>query len=107
MLEAMIPRVNLARQNISKKNVGTNGEQIVDMREKNIPFKTNEGIQYCITFRSASVVKPLISTPKLVRAGNIVVLDEQNPHNRNVRVGTLIKLDEQRSVQDGHEDLPR
>ena len=32
----------------------------------------------CITFRCASVVKPLISMPKVVRAGNIVVLDEKD-----------------------------
>ena len=63
------------------------------MGEKKIPFKTNEGIQRCITFRSANVVKPLISTPKVVRAGNIVVLDEKNPHIRNIRDGTVIKLD--------------
>ena len=60
---------------------------------KNIPFKTNEGIQRCITFRSANVVKPLISMQKVVRAGNVVVLDEKNPHIRNTRDGTVIKLD--------------
>ena len=59
------------------------------MGEKNIPFKTNEGIQRCITFRSANVVKPLISMQKVVRAGNIVVLDEMNPHIRNTRDGTV------------------
>ena len=30
---------------------------------------------------------------KVVRAGNIVVLDEMNPHIRNTRDGTVIKLD--------------
>ena len=30
---------------------------------------------------------------KVVRAGNIVVLDETNPHIRNTRDGTVIKLD--------------
>ena len=60
---------------------------------KKIPFKTNEGIQRCITFGSANVVKPLISMQKVVRAGNIVVLDETNPHIRNIRDGTVIKLD--------------
>ena len=56
-------------------------------------FKTNEGIQRCSTFRSASVVKPVISMQEVVRAGNIVVLDEKNPHIRNIRDGTVIKLD--------------
>ena len=76
-----------------KKFVAANGEQIKDLGEKNIPFKTNEGIQRCITFRSANVVKPLISMQKVVRAGNVVVLDEKNPHIRNTRDGTVIKLD--------------
>ena len=60
--------------------VAANGEQIRDLGEKKIPFKTNEGIQRCIAFKSASVVKPPISMQKVVRAGNVVVLDERNPH---------------------------
>ena len=43
--------------------------------------------------QSTSVVKPLISMHKVFRAGNIVVLDEKNPHVRNTRDGTMIKLD--------------
>ena len=53
-------------------------EQIKDLGVKSIPFKT----------------KPIISMQKkVVRAGNIVVLDEMNPHIRNTRDGTVIKLD--------------
>ena len=78
----MFPRVKLERKMLLKKLVAANGEQIQDFGEKNIPFKTNEGIQRCITFRSANVVKPLISMRKVVRSGNIVVLDEKNPHMR-------------------------
>ena len=59
MLEAMFPRVKLERKTSPKKFVAANGEQIRDLVEKNIPFKSNEGIQRCITFRSASVVKLL------------------------------------------------
>ena len=80
----MFPRVKLERRTSPKKFVAANGEQIKDLGEKNIPFKTNEG---------ANVVKPLISMQKVVRAGNIVVLDEMNPHIRNTRDGTVIKLD--------------
>ena len=36
---------------------------------------------------------PLISLQKVVQAGNTVVLDERNPHIRNTRDGTVIKLD--------------
>ena len=49
-----------------------------------------EGVHRCIKFRSANVVKPLISMRK---AGNVMVLDEKNPHIRNTWDGTVIKLD--------------
>ena len=74
MLETMFPHVKLERKTSPKKFVAANGEQIKDLGEKSIPFKTNEGIQRCITLRSANVVKPIISMQKVVRAGNIVVL---------------------------------
>ena len=54
---------------------------------------TNEGIQRCITLRSASVVKLFFSMQNVVRAGNNVVLDEKNLHIPNFRDGTMIKLD--------------
>ena len=57
------------------------------------PFKTNEEIHRCMTFRSASVVKLLISIKNVVRAGNIVVLDNKNQHIQNIRVGTMIMMD--------------
>ena len=60
---------------------------------KNISFKTNEVMHRCVTFRIASVVKPLISVRKVVQAGNVVALDEKNPHIRNTRDDTTIKLD--------------
>ena len=44
-------------------------------------------------FRSANVVKPLISMRKFAQAGNVVVLDEKKPHIRNERDGAVIKLD--------------
>ena len=93
MPEAMFPHVKIERKTPSKKFVAANGEQIKDLGAKRIPFKTNEGVQRCITFRSANVVKPLISMQKVVQAGNTVVLDEENPHIRNTRDGTVIKLD--------------
>ena len=93
MPEAMFPHVKIERKTPSKKFVAANGEQIKDLGAKRIPFKTNEVVQRCITFRSANVVKPLISMQKVVQAGNTVVLDEKNPHIRNTRDGTVIKLD--------------
>ena len=57
MLETMFPRVKLERKTSPKKFVAANGEQVKDLGEKNIPFKTNEGVQRCITCRNANVVK--------------------------------------------------
>ena len=93
MPETMSPRVKIERKTPPKKFVAANGEQIKDFGAKRIPFKTNEGVQRCITFRSAKVVKPLISMQKVVQVGNTVVLDERNPHIRNTGDGTAIKLD--------------
>ena len=91
-----------------KRFVAGSGEHIRDLGEKNIPIRTNEGFQRCITFRGASVVEPLISMQKVVRARNTVVLDEKNTHIRNVRDGTVIKLDVNNSfLHNGHVDLPR
>ena len=76
----------------TKKFVAANGEKIDDLGEKTIPFKSDEGVHLCIKFRSANVVKTLISMRKVVQAGNFVVLDEKHPHIRNNRDGTIIKL---------------
>ena len=50
MPETMFLRVKLERRTSPKKFVAANGEQITYLGDKNIPFKTNEGIQRCITF---------------------------------------------------------
>ena len=71
--------------------VAANGERIKDLGEKTIPFKSAEGVRRCINFRSANVVKPLVSMRKAVQAGNVVVLDKKTPRMRNNRDGTVIK----------------
>ena len=68
MPEHMFERGKLERKTSPTRFVAANGEQIRDTGEHNIPFKRHEGIQRCITFRSARVVKPLISIRKVVRA---------------------------------------
>ena len=94
MPETMFPNVKLERRTSPKKFVAANGDQIKDLGEKSIPFKTKERIQRCITFRSAICCEAShINMQKVVRAGNVVVLDERNPHIRNTRDGTIIKLD--------------
>ena len=95
MLEAMFPHVKLERKTSPKKFVAANGEQIKDLGERRIPFKTNEGVQM---FWSANVVKPNISMQKVVQAGNTVVLDERYPHIRKTRDGSVIKLDANNGV---------
>ena len=54
MPEGMFPRVTLERKTLPKRFVAATGE-------KDSLLKTNEGVQRCITFRSASVVKPLFN----------------------------------------------
>ena len=98
MPETMFPRIKLERKTAPKKFLAANGEQIKDLGGTKIPFKTDEGIQRMITFRSASVVKPQRSMQNVVRAGNVVVPDEKKPHIRNIRDGTTIKLDVDRGV---------
>ena len=43
--------------------------------------------------QGANVVKSWILMRKVVQAGNVVVLDEKNPHIRHNRGGTVFKLD--------------
>ena len=85
--------MELDRTSTTKKFVAAKREKIKYFGEKAIPFKSVEGVHRCIKFRSANVVKPLISVSKIGQAGNVVVLDEKNPHIRNNRDGTVIKLD--------------
>ena len=93
MRAEMFPRVGLGRRSPTKKFVAAYGEKIKDRSEKTIPFRSVEGVHRCIKFRSASVMKPLVSMRKVVQAGNVVVVDEKNPHFRNNRDLTVIKLD--------------
>ena len=102
--ETMFPRVKLERKTSPKKLVAAKGEQINDLGEKK-HFKTNEGTQRAKTLRSASVVKPLTSMQQVVRAGNVVVLDEKNPHIRIFSRRNDGR--EQRVAHDGHVGLHR
>ena len=62
----MFPGVKLDRTTTIKKLVAAHGEKIEDLVERTIPFKSVEGVHRCIKFRSANVVKPLISMRKVV-----------------------------------------
>ena len=68
MTEGMLPCVKLERKTSPQSFMAAFGEQLRDLGEKTLPFKTIEGSQRCITLRSASVVKFLISMQKVVRA---------------------------------------
>ena len=96
--EGMFPYVKLDRITSPWRFVEANGRQTRHLGQKTLPFETIVGIQRFETFRSASVVKPLFSVQKVGQTGNIVVLDEKNPHKRNTRDGTMIKLDANNGV---------
>ena len=101
MLAEMFPRVKLDRTSTIEKFVAAIGEHIKDMERQpyhSSPLKECTGA--CIS-GGASVVKPLISMRKVVRAGNVVVLDENNPHIRNNRYGTVVILDVNNGVYTG------
>ena len=80
VLEGIFPSVKLERKTTPKKLAAANGEQNRDLGEMAVPSTTNQGIHRCGTLRRGNVVKPLISMQKVVRAGNIAVLDARNPH---------------------------
>ena len=108
MFAEMFPRVKLDRTRVTKKLVAANEERIKDLGETTIPFRSSKGVHRCRKIRSANVVKPLISMRKVVQVGSVVVLDEKNPHIRNNRDGTIIKLGrEQRSVHREHVGVSR
>ena len=106
MPETTFPHVKLERRTSPKKFVAANGEQIKDLGEKSIPLKTNEGASSEVhNIQESECCETLISMQNVVPSGNIVVLDGKNPHIRNTRDGTVIKLDV--CVHNGHVDLPR
>ena len=53
MVAGMFPRVKFERKIVPKKFVAANGELVRNMGDKTILLMTNEGIQRCITLRSA------------------------------------------------------
>ena len=93
----MFPRVKLDRTSTTKIFSAADGERIQDLGERR-PYHSWKDRTGTLKFRSANVVKPLISMRKVVQAGNVVVLAEKNPHIRNKRDGTAIKLDVNNSV---------
>ena len=101
MTAEMFLRVNLHRTSTTRKFVAANGEKTKDLGEKASPFKSVEGVHRCMQFRSASVVKPLISMRKVVQAGNVVVLKE-SAHSKESRWHSHQVGREQRGVHHGH-----
>ena len=69
MLECMFPRVKLERKTAPMQCVAVNFETIEGLAD---PFKTNEGIQTCITFKS--VLSNLSSQSRKSSELEIVVL---------------------------------
>ena len=78
-MKAIFPCVKLDRKTAPKTLVAANDEQIEDLGEKTIPFKTNDGIHRFTPCRSASVIQLLQSMQKVIRAQNTVVQVGENP----------------------------
>ena len=76
------PDIIKTAQKKAKNQCGAKPD-IFKIAEK-IPFNTNEGIQRCMTFRSADVVKPLISMQKVVRTGKNYPLKYVENHRSTV-----------------------
>ena len=62
------------------------------MGEKRVEVHTEMGHKRRTTWQVANVRRPLMSAVKVARAGNVVNLDEQNPHIRNKKTGERIDL---------------
>ena len=107
MPETMFPHVKLERKTSPKKFVAANREQIKDLGGKSVPFTTN-GVQRCITFRSANAVKPINFNAKgrpswkHCGAGR-----KESAHSKHSRRNNHQAGREQCCVHNGHVDLPR
>ena len=93
VMPADVPASDTGSHEHNKEIRCSKWRKVKDLGEKTIAFRSVEGVHRCIKFRSASVVKPLISMREVVLAGNVMVLDESSPHIRNNRDGTVINLD--------------
>ena len=100
----MFPRVKLELKTSPKKFVAANGEQIGDLSEKNVHSRTNEGIQKCITFRSASVVKPLIQCKRLSEPETLSFWMKRIRTFETFETNSGQAAREQRYVHNGHVD---
>ena len=76
----MFPDLALHNTNSGRHYVTASGNRIKDQGEKKVPFTTSGGHKRMIKFRSAAVVKPLISVGRLVAAGCTVNLNSADPH---------------------------
>ena len=83
MPAGMCLHLKLTCSSMEKKFVAANGEKIQDLGEK-ILSQVHKECKRCEAF---------VLDEKIVQAGNVVVLDEKNPHIRNLRDGMIIKMD--------------
>ena len=108
MPETMFPRVKLERRTSPKKFVAANGEQIKDLGEKNIPFKTNEGnsevynIQKCECCQTSHFNAKGRPSWKYRCAGRNESAHPKHSWRNSDQAGR-----EQWCVHNGHVDLPR
>ena len=91
--QKMFPRVKLDRTSATKKFVAADGERTQDLGEKTILFNSIERCAQVQKNQECKRYEAFDLSEKVVQDGNVVVLDEKNPHIRNTRDGTVIKLD--------------
>ena len=75
----MLPRVTAVKSENPKKYVTADGGRLQDGGSKKVQFTTQRGAQRIITFRAIGVMKPLVSTCKLVKTGHRVVMEGDSP----------------------------
>ena len=81
MLEGMFPRVTLECKTSLKRFVAANGELIRDLRVNTLFHARQTRELKDAQHSEVRVLSRLtFSMQKVVRSGNIVVLDEKNPH---------------------------
>ena len=75
-----MPHVKAKSDGVMKNYVAANGGRLKDLGAKKLNFKTQNGLNRTVKFRTTNVMKPLISVGKLTRTGHDVRLRSNRPH---------------------------
>ena len=101
MPEYLVPHVRTketAQSRAGKVYRGAGGETIPNQGEKTMTVTTKEGHERRTTWQICPVKRALMSVAKITAAGNVVHLDEEDPHMRHKKSGQKIQLRKQGNV---------